>query len=254
MFFILSKILSFLLSPIWWIIVLLLLYIIFGQYRRKKYFLIVAFSSLLVFSNPFLFYHVSGWWEGDLINPDNIEHYDGLILLGGFSSYQDSSQRIRFNESADRLFQALELYNKGKADYFIFTGGSARILREEKEEGVYLSDYLKLIGLPDDRLLVESISRNTHENAVETYRMLKDKGMDGKRFLLVTSGFHMKRAVGCFKKEGMDVEPYATDPLQSIFKPDFGDAITPSASVLARWERLYREWVGYVVYRIKGFV
>ncbi len=217
-------------------------------------FLIAAFSLLLVFSNQLLLYHVSGWWEGELKNPNEVGHYDGIILLGGLSNYHPASQRIRFVQSGDRLFQAVELYKKGKSQYFIFTGGSGRVLVREKSEGEYLKDYFKLLGIPQDSTLVEWKSRNTHENAVETRKMLAAESMGKGKYLLVTSGFHMKRALGCFKKEGIDVEPYAADPLQSSIAPDFWDAISPSASALGTWELLFREWVGYAVYQIRGYV
>ncbi len=254
MFFILSKILSFFLSPIWWITVLLLAYLIFKKFKRRKLVAIVAFSLLLVFSNQLLFYHVSGWWEGELKNSDELGHYDGIILLGGFSNYQTESQRIRFMQSGDRLFQAVELYKKGKATYFIFTGGSGRVIEREKSEGEYLKDYLKLLSIPQDSTLVEWKSRNTRENAVETAKMLIANNLGQGKFLLVTSGFHTKRALGCFKKAGVDVVPYTADPLQSSIAPDFWDAISPSASVLATWELLFREWIGYAVYKIRGYV
>lgn len=254
MFFVLSKVLSFFLSPIWWIIFLMLLYFVFPKYKNRKLLLVISFVVMLVFSNQLLFYKISSWWEGELQNSNQIEKFDGIILLGGFSSFQEESQRIRFNGSSDRLLQALDLYKKGKADYLIFTGGSAKISVNEKQEGIYIRDYLELVGIPKDSLLVEHNSRNTHENAMMTFEMLKKYSLENAKFLLVTSGFHMKRALGCFKKVGLNVEPYKTDPLQSVFAPDFSDFLTPSASVLAQWQLLIREWVGYLVYRIKGFV
>lgn len=254
MFFILSKILSFFLSPIWWITFLLLAYLIFKKHKRRKLLLILAFSLLVVFSNQLLLYHVSGWWEGELKNPRELGHYDGIILLGGFSNYQSESQRIRFMQSSDRLLQAVELYKIGKARYFIFTGGSGRVLVREKSEGEYLKDYLKLLGIPQDSTLVEWKSRNTHENAVETGKMLAAENLEKGQYLLVTSGFHMKRALGCYIKEGIDVVPYTADPLQSSIAPDVWDAISPSASAIGTWELLLREWVGYAVYKTRGYV
>ena len=254
MFFLISKILSFLLSPIWWIVILLLLHLFLSKHRRRKLFLYTAVGVLLFFSNQFIFYHVAGWWEGELQNPNQVEQYDGIILLGGFSSYQSSSQRIRFYQSADRLFQALELFKKGKTNRFIFSGGSGRILVKEKMEGDYIKDYLNLLGVPKDSTMVEWESRNTRENAIETLAMLKANEQQAGKYLLVTSGFHMKRALGCYRKVGISVDPYNTDPLQNTLPPDLADAITPSAGVMALWEALIREWIGYGVYKLKGFV
>ncbi len=254
MFFIFSKILSFLLSPIWWTVILMFLYIVLRRYGKRRWFLLSAFVVLLVFSNQFLFYSVSGCWEGSLEKVDDLPKYDGLILLGGFSSYNEESDRICFNGSSDRLLQAMDLYHKGKAKYFIFTGGSSLILSKEREEGVFLEDYLKETGIKEEDLIIESKSRNTHENAAFTLEILKEEQLSDKRFILVTSAFHMKRALACFKKEGFNVVPYKTDPMHAIRRPDFADIIIPSAGTLAAWERLFREWVGYVVYKLKGYV
>lgn len=253
MFFLISKILSFLLSPICWVEILMLAFLIFSGQRMRKLLLYTAIGILLVFSNQFIFYHAAGWWEGELQNPNEMEHYDGIILLGGFSSYQSKTQRIRFYESADRLFQAVELYKKGKASRFIFTGGSGKIVVKEKKEGDYIRDYLELLGIPKDSTISEWSSRNTHENAVETLKLLQNRNIENGHYLLVTSGFHMTRAMACFKKVGLNVCPYVTDPLQSTIAPDVADAITPSAGTLASWERLLREWVGYLAYRLKGY-
>ncbi len=254
MFFILSKILSFFLSPIWWITVLMLLYFILKKLKRRKILLISSFVILVIFSNQFLFYNIIGWWEGPLQKETELPNCDGLILLGGFSSYQDVSSRIVFNASADRLLQAMDLYKSGKVKYFIFTGGSALILKKEKKEGDFLKEYLENIGIRDGKLLIESQSRNTHENAKFTHELLKEKQLLDSRFVLVTSAFHMKRAMGCFKNEGINVLPYKTNPLQVTQKPDFADCITPSAYVLSSWELLIREWVGLLAYEIKGYI
>ncbi len=254
MFFILSKILSFLLSPTWWICILLLLYILLKRFRYRQHLLYAGVSILIVFTNPFLFQKVAHKWEGPLTNPNTLQHYDGIIVLGGLSSYQSSTERIQFNSAADRLFQGIELYKKGLADKFIFTGGSARIVVRERKEGDYIKDYLELIGIPADSTLVEWNSRNTHENAIETYKMLKEINAENGRYLLITSGFHMKRALACFQKAHINVTPYVSDPLQSTLNPNFIEAISPSAAALATWERLIREWVGLTAYKLKGFI
>jgi len=254
MFFLLSKILSFLLSPIWWVVILMLFYVVFHKQRVCKFLLYISIGVLLVFSNQLMFYHVAGCWEGELQSPNKVVPCDGIIVLGGFSSYQSKTHRIRFYESADRLYQAIELFKKGKAQRFIFTGGSGRVVVREKKEGDYLRAYLKLLGIPEESTLIEWKSKNTHENAVETLKMLQSKTIENGNYLLVTSGFHMNRAMACFKKVGINVCPYIADPLQNTLAPDFMDAITPSAIVLASWEKLFREWVGYWVYWLKDYV
>lgn len=233
---------------------LMLLYFVLKKNQKAKIFLYLAFSILVVFSNPFLFNHVIEWWEGPLENQSELKDYDGLILLGGLSSYQEEAGRIVFNSSADRLLQAMDLYKKRKVNYFVFTGGSALILKKEKKEGDFLKEYLINMGVKEDSLLMEAQSRNTHENAKFTYEVLKENKLLNAHFLLVTSAFHMKRALACFQKEGIDVRSYKTNPITPTRPQDFADSIIPSASVLSSWEQLMKEWIGFVAYRIKGYV
>ncbi len=128
------------------------------------------------------------------------------------------------------------------------------ILKKEKKEGDFLKNYLIHMGIKVDSLLMESNSRNTHENALFTCEMLKERNLSEAHFLLVTSAFHMRRAMACFQKEGIDVTPYKTNPLQATRTPDFADCILPSASVLSSWNQLIREWVGFLAYRVKGYI
>ncbi len=254
MFFILSKLLSFILSPIWWITILLLSYFILKNFKKRKWLLVTAISILLIFSNQLLFYHVSGWWENDFKKYEEVKCYDGIILLGGFSSYRAEENRLQFSKSADRLLQAVDLYKGGKAKYLIFTGGSSRIIQRTKSGGEFMKEFLMRLGIPQDSLLVEWNARNTYENAVETKKLLGNVNLEQGKYLIVTSGFHLKRAMGCFEKAGIDVVPFKTDALQSNLPPEIWECITPSASVLATWELLFKEWIGYVVYKIRGYV
>lgn len=189
MFFILSKILLFLISPIWWVLSLLWAYVVFKRFKWRRWLLLGALGILIVFSNQLLYYHVSGWWEGELEDTSGLNQFEGIILLGGFSNYRAKSQRIQFTRSSDRLLQALRLYKEGKAQRFIFTGGSSRIIVRQKSSGEFLKDYLVGLGVPEDSILTEWKSRNTHENAIETLKMLQREGIADKKFLLVTSGF-----------------------------------------------------------------
>jgi uncharacterized SAM-binding protein YcdF (DUF218 family) len=68
---------------------------------------------------------------------------------------------------------------------------------------------MKAMGIPESQVLYEEESRNTYENAMLASQILKPK--TGEKWALVTSGFHMPRAVLCFMKTGMDVIPSISD-------------------------------------------
>jgi uncharacterized SAM-binding protein YcdF (DUF218 family) len=56
------------------------------------------------------------------------------------------------------------------------------------------------------RIQVETASRNTHENALNTMALVKPA--PAERWLLVTSNWHMRRALCVFRTAGFTVEPW----------------------------------------------
>lgn len=172
-----------------------------------------------------------------------------IVVLGGatrgdthFSSMGD------LNQSADRLTHAVSLYKAGKAPRVLLSGGAAAGNRAEAE---IMREHLELMGVPRQALLLERESRDTHDNAVYSAILLKGKGV--KRILLVTSAFHMRRAVPLFERQGLEVIPAPTD-----FQRVVGHAAVPrwlpSADDLVRTTTALREYVGYLVYRYRGWI
>ncbi len=252
MFFTFSKLFTFALSPIFWVGILLVVYLLLRKKKFRKYILMSCVAILFVFTNPYIFYYVSGWWEGHHENMSTVQHYDGIIVLGGgVAGYNFQKQEINFNNSSsDRLFKAIELFKNGKADRLIFSGGSIG----EIKEGQIVKDYLKTIDIPEESTLVEWNSLNTHQNAVETSKLLKSAGIDQGHFLLVTSGYHIKRSIDCFEKQGIYVKPFITDCIQQFGTPEYAGIFHPSTFILKKWKTIIREWVGYGVYCLVGYV
>ena len=106
MFFIISKILSFLTDPFFWIILLFLI----GLFNKKKYkrrrFLMAGFISIFIFSNSLIYKLFFSFWEVES-NPLK-EQYDYGILLGGMISLNSSKDNIEFNTASDRLLKTIE--------------------------------------------------------------------------------------------------------------------------------------------------
>ena len=191
MFFILSKILLFLITPIIWIALLIMI----GLIRRKWWCVLVAFAIFIVFSNGVLFSRFLNSWEVSPMPDEKLGKYDIGIVLGGFSSFDEEYDRVIFGYGSDRIMQAYKLYKQGTVKKLLITGGSGRVLADDHREALVTKDYLLAIGMPENDILVEFESRNTHENAVLTKELLIKKNLLDKRLLLITSAFHMKRAL-----------------------------------------------------------
>lgn len=208
---------------------------------------------MYLFSNSFLFDEAMRAWEMKPSGKNSAETvYDYAIVLGGVMSYYDKNHKlVGFNRSIDRLMQAIKLYKQGKVKKIVFTGGDATILTGDYREADIIRQYLSDIGIPDEDMIFENESRNTHENAIFVYKLLKPATTD--KLLIITSGFHMKRALGCFRKAGMNPEYYVADLYSGKRKYTPDHLLVPQTSTLDRWSMLFHEISGYLVYRIMGY-
>ncbi|MFY8034391.1 MAG: YdcF family protein, partial [Flexibacteraceae bacterium] len=103
-------------------------------------------------------------------------------------------------------------------------------------------------------IILESNSRNTHENAINSKRVLDSLGIGTDKVLLSTSAFHMRRARGCFKKVGMNPMCYPTDIKTHQEMPfQFLNFIMPDVSSVERWRMLFHEILGYLMYKVQGY-
>lgn len=252
MFFILSKILQFLINPMVWIVVLLFFSLFAKEERFRKRSLRFLLIFTILFSNSFLFNECQGAWEIPVTPYSSLKKYEVGIVLGGIMKYDRQNDRLRFQRGSDRLFQAIELYKRGYIKKIVFTGGSGSVLHPEDKEGPWVERYLLTLGIPPQDFLIEGESQNTHENAVYTKALLDKNNFKGE-FLLITSAFHMRRSLGCFEKEGMHVSPYSTDRYAGPRKFEFDHLLIPDASALYDFNNLIHEVVGYITYKMVGY-
>jgi uncharacterized SAM-binding protein YcdF (DUF218 family) len=176
---------------------------------------------------------------------------DGVIVLGGIIAEDVSAARgaVALNESAERVTVAAELARRYPNVRIIFSGGTNALIFEKDAEAGFAVRQLEDLGVARERITAEEQSRNTIENAV--FSRLIANPLPGERWLLLTSAFHMPRAVAVFRAVGFPVEPYPVDWRTTgpadLFRP------YPSVSEgLRRTDVAVREWVGLLLYRFTG--
>lgn len=174
---------------------------------------------------------------------------DAIVVLGGatrgdmhLGSFGD------LNQQADRIVHALRLYRAGKAPLILLSGGADPASRPEAE---LMYEHLALMGVEPRALLRERESRDTRENALYSAILLRGRGVQS--ILLVTSGFHMRRSVPLFEAQGFEVIPAPTDFQRLVGVPTVPRWL-PTADDLTRSTYAIREWVGYLVYRWRGWL
>jgi len=207
------------------------------------------------FTNSFFSDEAVRLWEYPItLDNEMAASYDvGIVLGGGMVTIEAQSNRMTFRNNVDRMLQAVELYKKGKIKKFLFSSGSGSLIYRDMLESALLKKYLINIGIPDSVMLVDSLSDNTYQNAIYSAEILKRKCPNGK-YLLITSSVHMRRAIGCFKKAGIEVTPYSTNKQAGKRIIDFKHYLIPDIEALGVWDKLIHEIVGYLMYAIKGYL
>jgi len=249
MFYIASKLLAFLIKPIIWVFILLSSALIFKTKRREL--LIISLFTFYVFTNGFICDEVARLWEINQTELTQInQQYDVGIVLGGMSAYDESIDLLNFNNHADRIIFAEQLYHQGKIKKILISGGNGLLNNEGYREAKSMKEHLIKNNIPESAILIENSSRNTKENAQNSAAILNNKFPNGD-FLLITSANHMRRATFCFDKFGIQTTAFSTDNTISkrIYTIDY--LLFPDIKSLEKWQDLIHEWIGYIVYRIK---
>ncbi len=256
MFFVLSKILIYLTKPFILILLFLIISFLVKNSIWKKRFRWTSLVLFLFFSNGIIFNECMLLWEKPAIPISGLDNeYEMAVVLGGTTDVDRMpNDRLFFQRGADRVTHALNLYHSGKVKKILFSGGNARLFEDSNRNNSPIVDFYMMCGVASGDIIMESSSRNTHENALLVKKMLVGSSEQGK-IILVTSAYHMRRAERCFNKVGIDVTGFSTDFYTS--KPDDRfrfEKLIPSPKVLDNWNFLIKEWIGYVVYWIVGYI
>ncbi len=255
MFFILSKLLFFLLQPLNWLIGLPIFAIFSKNARRKRRILRGCFALLVLITNPFIGNRVFHAWEAEPIPMNALrDTFDVGIVLGGYTkggTYADD--RLNFSFAANRLTDAIQLYKRGIVKKLLISGGDGKLLGESYPESNLAQKYLHDIGVKPEDLLIENQSRNTRENAVFSKQLLEKQGLTNPKYLVITSAFHMPRSIGCFKKVGINAQPFPAHFTADKLTIEPQTWLIPNPDLIRNWETFIKEWIGYVVYKMQGY-
>jgi uncharacterized SAM-binding protein YcdF (DUF218 family) len=175
----------------------------------------------------------------------------GIIVLGGSIQAAESiaHNQLAVNEAGERAIAMADLARRYPDARLVFSGGGGTLLQDEPAEAEAARRFAPTLGFPPERLMVEGRSLTTAQNAAFTRDLVKPQA--GERWLLVTSAWHMPRAIGCFRKAGFAVIAYPVD-----FRTQGpGDILRPFAFMsdgLRRLDLAAKEWAGLVAYWLTG--
>ncbi len=257
MFFILSKILYFLLQPLNWLIGLPIFAMITKSNRRKRRVLRGAFFLLILITNPFLGNRIFHAWEAAPIAMSDLrDTFDVGIILGGYTKggTYATTDRPQLAPAANRFTDAILLYKRGIVRKLLISGGDGKLFGDSYPESVLVKNYLLDIGIKSEDILFEDQSRNTHENALFSKQLLDKQKFTNAKVLILTSAFHIPRAAACFKKVGLNTVAFPTHFEAEKLTVQPQTWLTPDPDLIKNWEAFLKEWIGFAVYKLQGFV
>lgn len=253
--FLASKLLSFATQPLAWVLVLLLSGLLFIRVRHTwgLGLLWAAVSVLLL----------QGWeplpdallrqLEAQYAEPApsfNSQPYAGVVLLGGALEpsyvWQGHSQPA-LNEAAERMTVPITLLQKNPQLRLLFTGGEGELFAQGLSEAGRARIFFDSMGVAPQRVMYESASHTTYENAVLSAAM---PGVNPSQpWLLLTSASHMPRAMATFRKAGWNVTAYPVDYHTGMTTPWTQYSLAGGAH---KWHTALHELLGLLAYRLAG--
>jgi uncharacterized SAM-binding protein YcdF (DUF218 family) len=248
---------TFVISKLLWLIAapgnFLLLVLVAGVLRaiasgRRRGFVLIATATLGLLAIATL--PIGAWIAAPLENrfpaaslPARI---DGIVVLGGSVDpwLSVAHGQVAVTSAAGRITETVALARHFPTARILISGGDGTLNPGLLSEAGATRDLLIQLGVPAARIEIESVSRNTQENAALSYVAAQPK--PGETWLLVTSAVHMPRAIGCFRRIGWNIAPYPVD-----YRTSTRIARTPGlllADNLLLVSLATKEWLGLAAY------
>src|SRR5262245_21074503 len=210
MFFLLSKFLNWFVYPLSLLFLGLFVILVFYRRRYTRWGFACVLLLLYGMSSMIIVKLLMRWLEGPRPPPELHQHYDVAIVLTGMVALSRSSPgHLEFDEHVERILEGISLVKRGIADKLFIVGGSGSLFERRLSEARVLRTFALEFGLRDEQVLVEEVSRNTYESALNATQVIRAGNY--RQLVLITSAAHMYRAIAAFHKQGLFPQPYPVD-------------------------------------------
>lgn len=220
--------------------------------RRRLFLVSVPFAVLVLLSVPVVSYYAEGSleWQYPPLE-ERPADADAIVVLSS-TIYPADGPRKRPELNADtlhRCIRAADVYQGGPPLPVVVSGGRVNPNEPGPSCAAVMAAFLRRLGVRSADIILEPHSYTTFENAVESRKLLADRGLH--KVVLVTDAIHLPRAIGCFRRQGLEVVPcgcqYRATPLA-----DDRYHVVPGLPALLTCQRIAHEWVGIAWYRLRG--
>ena len=262
MMFFLSKLLPLFVYPLGLSSLLMVLGLVWVWKHPRLASGAIALSLFIIFftSNPNVASKLVRTLEQQYLPMEPVPTADAIVVLGGATAAQlEPRPWVEVSEAGDRILYGARLYNQKRAPKLLLSGG--RVSWRGGSGGSEAEDMKQIamaMDVPAEDILLEGNSLNTRQNAVNTQAILQSESINS--VLLVTSAIHMPRSVAIFKKLGINVIPAPTDYLSPTETQGPGTlegrilSLLPDAEAQSHFTRALKEYIGFVIYRLRGWV
>ena len=267
MFIFLSKLLPMFVYPLGLASILLFIALLVSYNRKASSILVTTALALLWLCSTTGFSNLlARSLELKYLPPEEIPTAAVMVVLGGGTEPATSPRTtVEVNSAGDRVLYAAQLYKEGKATQILLSGGDIEFQDNggSTTPAEDMATILLQIGIPEEALIIENESRNTYENALYAKELLDEKEMEAEPILLVTSAMHMPRAVALFENQDFEVIPLPVDfnVTENTTAASSTDGfisslldILPNASNLSLTTNAMKEYLGYFVYKLRGWL
>ncbi|MFB2833911.1 YdcF family protein [Floridanema evergladense] len=262
MFLFLSKLLPVFIYPLGLSCLLLIVAFIMIWWRSKWSAGLTSLALII------LFFFSNAWVSGALIRSlewQNIPQGElpkaaAIVVLGGAVMPKVPPRPwVEVSDEGDRILYGAKLYRDGKAPKLILSGGRIDWKNTGAPESKDMAELAQSMGVPKTAILEDPTSLNTYENAVNVRKILDSQGIE-RRVLLVTSALHTPRSLAIFKRQGINAIPAPTDFI--TIEIDSEETtwqnvilnLLPDVGRLAYSTRALKEYIGIIIYRLRGWL
>ena len=195
------------------------------------------------------------------LTPATIPNADAVLVLGGgIRPTPAHGLGIEVSEAGDRLLCGVRLWKEGKAQVLIASG--ARVSFQPNDpiapEAVLSKRLAQELGVPASAMLLNDRARTTAEEAQRIHDLAKTEGW--KQLIVVTSAFHMPRALASFQHQNnLQIIPVACDyrlePRSNNQAFNWSELLidlVPSSGSLNQTTQVLKEHLGLLVYKLRG--
>ena len=204
-----------------------------ARQRVVRIALVAACTYLALFKSPVL------WILAEPLRMSSpVRAADAIVVFaGGMGESGNAGEGYQ-----ERIKHAIELYRSGAATRLLLVSGYTFVFSEAE----VMQDLAVAQGVPAASILVETDGANTFENVRYTRDILTAHGL--MRILLVSSPYHMRRAIWTFRKVAPAIDVISSPvPESHFYQHDWGAS-------LAQLQGIFHEYLGIAYYWLRGWL